>query len=106
MPQELHDENEERIICIGREAWRSIDKVNSFKAWSDVGAALCVGKRHAQRLASEANTWRECNYYHQFSRWLREHGFGTMAKSVRSVAIELYENIDAITHWRATLPGR
>jgi hypothetical protein len=103
LQQPLDDENQERIICIGREAWRGIDRVNSFKAWSDVGAALCIGKRHAQRLASEANTWRERNYYHQFSRWLREHGFGTMAKPVRSVCIELYENIDAITKWRATL---
>jgi hypothetical protein len=34
---------------------------------------------------------------------MREHGFGTMAKSVRSVCIELHENIDAITGWRATL---
>jgi hypothetical protein len=29
-----------------------------------------------------------------------------MAKSVRSVAIELHENADAIEAWRATLPER
>jgi hypothetical protein len=103
MLQQPHDETEERIICIGREAWRSIDKVNSFKAWSDVGAALCIGKRRAQRMARQANNWRERNYYPEFSRWMRENGFGTMAKSVRSVCIELHENINAITRWRATL---
>jgi hypothetical protein len=37
---------------------------------------------------------------------MRDCGFGDMPKSVRSVAIELYENIDAITAWRATLPER
>jgi hypothetical protein len=49
--QQPYDENEERIICIGREAWRGIDKGNSFKAWSDIGAALAIGKAHAQRIA-------------------------------------------------------
>jgi hypothetical protein len=29
-----------------------------------------------------------------------------MAASVRSVAVELHENIDAITAWRTTLPER
>jgi hypothetical protein len=37
---------------------------------------------------------------------MREHGFRTMPKSVRSVCIELHENIDAITRWRATLSER
>jgi hypothetical protein len=34
------------------------------------------------------------------------HGFDAMAKSVRSVAIELHENAKAIEAWRATLPER
>src|SRR5262249_16179042 len=46
------------------------------------------------------------NYSHTFSRWMRDHGFGGMAKSVRSVAIVLFENVDAIEAWRTTLPER
>jgi hypothetical protein len=44
-----------------------------------------------------------------FSRILKRiiaHGFDAMAKSVRSVAIELHENANAIEAWRATLPER
>jgi hypothetical protein len=37
---------------------------------------------------------------------MKRHGFDAMAKSVRSVAIELHENAKAIEAWRATLPER
>jgi hypothetical protein len=38
--------------------------------------------------------------------WMKQHGFDKMAKSVRSVAVELHENATAIETWRATLPER
>jgi hypothetical protein len=37
---------------------------------------------------------------------MKTHGFDAMAKSVRSVTIELHENAKAIETWRATLPER
>ena len=37
---------------------------------------------------------------------IEAHGFAGMQKSVRSVAIELAENIEAIEQWRATLDER
>jgi hypothetical protein len=37
---------------------------------------------------------------------IEDHGFAGMQKSVRSVAIELAENIEAIEQWRATLDER
>jgi hypothetical protein len=37
---------------------------------------------------------------------MKAHGFETMPKSTRSVAIELHENADAIEAWRTTLPER
>jgi hypothetical protein len=46
------------------------------------------------------------NYSREFSDWIKRHGFDAMAKSVRSVAIELHENAKAIEAWRATLPER
>jgi hypothetical protein len=39
-------------------------------------------------------------------QWMKHHGFDAMAKSVRSVAIELHESAKAIEAWRATLPER
>ena len=38
-----------------------------------------------------------------FCDWMKEHHFDRMPKSVRSVAIELHENIHAIEQWRTTL---
>ena len=40
------------------------------------------------------------------SAWIEAHGFAGIQKSVRSVAIELAENIDAIEAWRSTLDER
>jgi hypothetical protein len=97
---------ERRIIRNGLDAWRAIGKAQSFEAWAAIGRALCVGKARAQRIAGEADNWRDQNYIYEFGRWMRDHGFGDMPKSVRSVAIELHENIDAITAWRATLSER
>jgi hypothetical protein len=98
--------NEQRIIRAGREAWEQIARTQSFRAWADVGKALLIGKARAQRIADDGQTWRECNYIYEFSKWMRDHGFGDMPKSVRSVAIELAENLSAIEAWRTTLPER
>jgi hypothetical protein len=98
--------SERRTIRAGRDAWEQIARAQSFRAWVDVGKALLIGKARAQRLAGQADSWRERNYIYEFSKWMRAHGFGGMAKSVRSVAIELAENLPAIEAWRATLPER
>ena len=98
--------SERKVIRAGLDAWRLIGRSQSFEAWVAIGRALAIGKARAQRIAGEADGWRERNYIYEFGRWMRQHGFGDMPKSVRSVAIELYENIDAIETWRATLPER
>ena len=96
---------EARIVRAGRDAWRAIGRAESFDSWRAIGEALLVGKRRAQRIADEADGWRERNYIYEFGRWMREHGFD-MPKSVRSTAVELAENLPAIEAWRATLPER
>jgi hypothetical protein len=45
-------------------------------------------------------------YSGAFNGWLKEHRFDGMTKSVRSVAIELNENVRAIEAWRATLSDK
>jgi hypothetical protein len=53
---------------------------------------------------SGANAPHGSRYAVIFSRWIREHKFEAMAKSLRSVCIDLAENSDAITAWRDALP--
>jgi hypothetical protein len=70
-----------------------------------VTEALAVGKHHALKVTGANAAWGR-NYSRAFSEWMKQHGFDKMAKSVRSVAIELHENANAIEAWRATLPER
>jgi hypothetical protein len=96
---------EHRTIRRGLEAWNAIDKAESFAAWKAIGAALAVGKHHALKVTGANAAWGR-NYSRAFSEWMKQHGFDKMAKSVRSVAVELHENANAIEAWRATLPER
>jgi hypothetical protein len=96
---------ERRTIRRGRDAWEQINKVESFDGWKAIDAALAVGKAHALRVTGANAAWGR-NYSRVFSQWIKQHGFDAMAKSVRSVAIELHENAKAIEAWRATLPER
>jgi hypothetical protein len=68
--------------------------VLSLKAWSDVGAALAIGKAHALRVTGASRAWGSA-YSRCFGEWMREHGFGTMNKNTRSWALALFENAAA-----------
>jgi hypothetical protein len=68
-------------------------------------AAAVVCKTYVLRVTGANAAWGR-NYNREFSIWIKQHGFEAMAKSVRSVAIELHENAKAIEVWRATLPER
>ncbi len=96
---------ERKAIRAGIDAWREINRAESFEGWRAIGAALAVGKAHALRVTGANAAWGR-NYSRAFSEWIKRHGFDAMAKSVRSVAIELHENAKAIEAWRATLPER
>jgi hypothetical protein len=96
---------ERKVIRAGLDAFREISRAESFNAWLKIGAALAVGKRHALKVTGANAAWGQ-NYSREFGTWMKAHGFDTMAKSVRSVAIELHENAKAIEAWRATLPDR
>jgi hypothetical protein len=96
---------ERKVVRQGLDAWRAIGKAESFDGWKTIGAALAIGKAHALRVTGANTAWGR-NYSREFSQWLKRHGFDAMAKSARSVAIELHENAKAIEAWRATLPER
>jgi hypothetical protein len=95
----------QRIIKNGRDAWELIGNAETFTAWKCIGAALAIGKAHALRVTGANAAWGR-NYSAAFAEWNRQHGFDRMAPSVRSVAIELHENIGSIERWRSTLPER
>jgi hypothetical protein len=62
--------------------------------------------RAASLKTTGANRPLGQTYCRTFSAWIEAHGFAGMQKSVRSVAIELAENIEAIEAWRSTLDER
>src|SRR5262245_38059658 len=94
-----------QIVRAGSDAWRLIDKSQSFDAWKKIGAALAVGKAHTLDVTRANAAWGSA-YSKVFSQWMQQHGFGKMLKSTRSHAIDMFENIDAIEQWRSTLTDR
>jgi hypothetical protein len=95
---------ERRVIRAGLDAWQAIGKAESFAAWAAIGKALAIGKAHALRTVDTNAPWWQRRYGYRFNEWLKTNGFFSgMTPSVRSVAIELYENLPAIEAWRATL---
>jgi hypothetical protein len=94
-----------RTIKAGREAWQAIGKAGSQANWVAIGSALAIGKAHALRVTGSNAAWGQ-NYSCEFGQWMKDHGFGAMRPSDRSVAIELVENLAAIESWRQTLSER
>jgi len=96
---------EQRIIRAGVESWQAIGRADSFENWKSIGKALAIGRTHALRVTG-ANRPMGRRYSRVFCEWVARHGFDRMPKSVRSVALELNENIAAIEAWRSTLSHR
>jgi hypothetical protein len=80
-----------RVIRAGRDAWEAINRSASFESYLAIGKALAEGRRHALKVSGANAPWGR-NYSREFGEWMNRHGFATMPKSTRSVAIELHEN--------------
>ena len=93
------------MIRAGRDAGHEIGRAESFEAWCWIGAALAVGKAYALKATGANAAWGP-TYSLAFGAWMKECGFGFMRASDRSHAVELHENLKAITAWRITLPER
>ena len=93
---------ERKVIRAGIDAWQAIGKADTFEGWKAIGAALSIGKSFALRATGANAAWGR-NYCRVFGGWIKQHHFDRMAKSVRSVAIELHENVHAIEAWRANI---
>jgi len=94
-----------RVLKEGMDAWQEVSRAGSFENWKRIGAALSVGKNRSL-FVSRANRAIGRTYSLEFNKWIVEHRFDGMAKSLRSVAIEMHENIDAIEQWRTTLTDK
>ena len=66
---------ERRVIRTGLDAWREINRAESFEGWKAIGAALACGKRYALKVTGANAAWGR-NYSREFSGWLKRHGFG------------------------------
>jgi hypothetical protein len=96
---------EARTIKAGVECWQAIGRAESFEAWVKIGKALQIGRDYSLKTTG-ANRPMGQIYCKAFSAWIDRQGFAGMQKSLRSVAIDLAENAEAITAWRNTLPER
>ena len=96
---------EYRTIRAGVECWQAIGRAVSFEAWVKIGKALQIGRDYSLKTTG-ANRPMGQIYCKAFSAWIDRQGFAGMQKSLRSVAIDLAENAEAITAWRNTLPER
>jgi hypothetical protein len=96
---------EARTIKTGVECWQAIGRAESFESWVKIGKALQIGRDYSLK-ATGANRPAGQIYCREFSAWIAKHGFGHMAKSVRSSAIDLAEHVAEIEAWRSTLDER
>jgi hypothetical protein len=96
---------ERKFIRAGLDAWRALGKADSYESWKAISAALSIGRAFALR-STGANRPEGQIYCKAFSRWINEHGFAAMQKSVRSTYLELHTHINEITAWRDTLPEK
>jgi hypothetical protein len=58
---------ERRIIRTGLDAWREINRAESFDGWRAIGAALHVGKLHALKVTQANAPWGSA-YSREFGR--------------------------------------
>jgi len=94
---------EQRTIRQGRDTWENVKRGSTFEGWLAIGRALQVGRGVALRATGSTMT-NGRPYTLALHEWCNAHGFKGMDKQTRYTAIELVENADAITVWRASLP--
>jgi hypothetical protein len=92
-------------IAEGREAWARIRESGKrdFNDWILVAHALQIG-RAASLAAARTNRAVGTTYNRAMSAWLREAGLGDVNNQERYRALQVLENLPAISAWRDGLP--
>jgi hypothetical protein len=92
-------------IAEGRAAWSRIrDGRRGFDDWILIARALQIG-RSASLKAAATNRAVGSRYNLEMGRWLREAGLDGISNQERYRALQVLENLDAITAWRDALPA-
>lgn len=90
-------------VTAGQEAWKALQKDESWEKWVLVGKAIDVGKRQTM-LELHTNSPKGKVWSMVFGKWLEGTGFDKIDKSARSRLQSCIDQLPAIEKWRKTLP--
>jgi hypothetical protein len=96
-------ENERDRVCRqGSEAWRRLQREESWVDWLKVGEALQVGREWAMDQAG-TNKAEGKAYIMAFGKWLAKYKLDDMDKGDRSRLYTVMDNLPMIEEWRQRL---
>ncbi len=95
-------DREESTILDGQEAWQRLGRDHTWEDWTQVGAALLVGRNRAMREAA-VNQPVGRRYNVLFAGWLEQFFFENIDKADRSRLFAVMDHVEEIETWRASL---
>ena len=98
----LGENERERVVRQGTEAWKRLKKDKNWEDWLKVGDALQIGREQAMREAG-VNQPMGRGYNEIFGAWLVKNKLDDMDKGDRSRLFAAMDNRAAIEAWRQGL---
>jgi hypothetical protein len=95
-------DREQSAICHGQQAWHRLRHDHSWADWTQVGAAVVIGRSEAMREAA-VNRPVGRRYNVLFAAWLKQFDFENLDKADRSRLFAVMDHLEEIETWRATL---
>lgn len=90
------------VVTAGQEAWKALQKDESWEKWVTVGKAIDAGKRQTM-LELRTNSPKGKVWSTVFGSWLAGTGFDKIDKSARSRLQNCIDQLPAVEKWRRTL---
>lgn len=97
----------DRVIRLGRQALKNLDKDKNWTWWRDVGEAILIGREECKGECGLSDTnlppgsWGGA-YNRAFGEWLVREKLD-FDKAARSRLLEIMDNLPAVEAWRRTL---
>jgi hypothetical protein len=95
-------DHEQSTILQGQQAWHGLRHDHSCADWTQVGAAVVIGRSGAMREAA-VNRPVGRRYNVLFAAWLKQFDFENLDKTDRSRLFAVMDHLEEIEAWRATL---
>jgi hypothetical protein len=95
-------DREQSTIRHGQQAWHRLRHDHGWEDWTQVGAAVVIGRTEAMGEAA-ANRPVGRRYNVLFAAWLKQFGFENLDKADRSRLFTVMDHLEEIEAWRATL---